>query len=54
MKVSDIINFFSDFYDDFSSEKAYDMLSKLNINSNDKLKTLSKGTKEKVQLIMVM
>ena len=30
------------------------MLSKLNINANDKLKTMSKGTKEKVQLILVM
>jgi ABC-2 type transport system ATP-binding protein len=54
MKVSDIINFFQDFYDNFNSEKAYSMLEKLNINPNDKLKTMSKGTKEKVQLILVM
>jgi ABC-2 type transport system ATP-binding protein len=54
MKVSDIINFFKDFYDNFNSEKAYEMLQKLNINPNDKLKTMSKGTKEKVQLILVM
>ena len=54
MKVSDIINFFKDFYEDFNVEKAYDMLSKFNINANDKLKTMSKGTKEKVQLILVM
>ena len=54
MKVADIINFFKDFYEDFNVEKAYDMLSKLNINANDKLKTMSKGTKEKVQLILVM
>lgn len=54
MKVSDIINFFKDFYDNFNTEKAYDMLKKLNINPNDKLKTMSKGTKEKVQLILVM
>ena len=54
MKVSDIINFFKDCYEDFNVEKAYDMLSKLNINANDKLKTMSKGTKEKVQLILVM
>ena len=54
MKVSDIINFFKDFYEDFNVEKAYDMLSKLNINADDKLKTMSKGTKEKVQLILVM
>lgn len=54
MKVCDIINFFADFYDDFSKDKAYDMLSKLNIDTNQKLKTMSKGTKEKVQLILVM
>jgi ABC-2 type transport system ATP-binding protein len=54
MKVSDIINFFQDFYDNFNPEKAYNMLQKLNINPNDKLKTMSKGTKEKVQLILVM
>lgn len=54
MKVRDIVNFFADFYDDFETERAYDMLSKLNIDPNKKLKTLSKGTKEKVQLILVM
>ena len=54
MKVSDIINFFCDFYSDFNKEKAYDMLKVLNIDSDDKLKTMSKGTKEKVQLILVM
>lgn len=54
MRVSDIIKFFKDFYEDFCEEKAYDMLSKLNINKEDRLKTMSKGTKEKVQLILVM
>ena len=54
MKVSDIIKFFSDFYEDFKVEKAYDMLKNLNINPEDRLKTMSKGTKEKVQLILVM
>ena len=54
MKVSDIISFFSDFYSDFSKEKAYDMLKKLSIHAGDRLKTMSKGTKEKVQLILVM
>ncbi len=54
MKVSDIIAFFKDFYRDFNENKAYDMLSSLKINKNDRLKTLSKGTKEKVQLILVM
>lgn len=54
MKVSDVINFFKDFYADFDSVKAYDMLKRLQIDGNRKLKTLSKGTKEKVQLILVM
>lgn len=54
MKVSEIISFFKDFYDDFKPEKAYDMLKRLNINPGDRLKTMSKGTKEKVQLILVM
>ena len=54
MKVRDIIELFGDFYADFNSEKAYDMLRGLNINPKDKLKTMSKGTKEKVQLVLVM
>lgn len=54
MKVSDIIQMFSDFYLDFNVEKAYDMLKRLGINPSERLKTLSKGTKEKVQLILVM
>lgn len=54
MRVHQIIELFTDFYDNFNPEKAYDMLKKLNINSDDRLKTMSKGTKEKVQLILVM
>ncbi|MDP4160097.1 MAG: ABC transporter ATP-binding protein [Bacillota bacterium] len=54
MRVHQIIEFFTDFYDNFKPEKAYDMLKRLNINPNDRLKTMSKGTKEKVQLILVM
>ncbi len=54
MNVSQIIELFSDFYTDFKAEKAYDMLKRLNINPKDRLKTMSKGTKEKVQLILVM
>lgn len=54
MKVSELIDFFGDFYEDFAKDKAYAMLQSLNIISSAKLKTLSKGTKEKVQLILVM
>ena len=54
MKVSQIIDLFHDFYDNFDRNKAYEMLRRLNINPGEKLKTLSKGTREKVQLILVM
>lgn len=54
MKIYQIIDFFQDFYEDFNSDKAYNMLKYLKINPEDMLKTMSKGTKEKVQLILVM
>ncbi len=54
MKVKDIIDMFKDFYKDFDQERAYDMLDQLHLNPDDKLKSMSKGTKEKVQLILVM
>ncbi len=54
MKVKEILKFFNDFYEDFDINVAKDMLKKLNIDENDKLKTMSKGNKEKVQLILVM
>ncbi len=54
MRVQEIIDFFADFYEDFDSLRAYDMMAKLQINPRQKLKTLSKGTQEKVQLILVM
>ena len=54
MKVSHMLDFFSDFYSDFNYDKALEMLRNLGINERDTLKSLSKGTKEKVQLILVM
>ncbi len=54
MRVSETIKFFKDFYDDFSDDAAADMLKSLNINPDDKIRTLSKGTREKVQLVLVM
>lgn len=53
-KVKELLDFFADFYDNFDRKKAKSLLKKLNINAEDKLKTMSKGTKEKVQLILVM
>ena len=54
MKVSQIVDLFADFYSNFDRNKAHEMLKRLAIDPNMKLKNLSKGTKEKVQLILVM
>ena len=54
MRVEDIVHMFNDFYADFNMQKALDMLKDLDIDYKQKFKTLSKGTKEKVQLILVM
>ena len=54
MKVSEMVEYFADFYEDFSSERAYQMFNSMGIDPSARLKTLSKGTKEKVQLILVM
>lgn len=54
MKVKDILDYFDDFYKDFRRSVAEDMLSRLRIDTNAKIRTLSKGNKEKVQLILVM
>ena len=54
MRVSDIISYFSDFYQNFDASRARDMLRRLDIDERQRLKALSKGTKEKVQLILVM
>ncbi|WP_273449052.1 ABC transporter ATP-binding protein [Streptococcus ferus] len=54
MKVTDVIALFQDFYTDFDIQRAYDLLAALMIDPATKLKNLSKGNKEKVQLILVM
>lgn len=54
MKVTDIMDFFCDFYKDFDRNRAADMLRRLGIDETERLGAMSKGTKEKVQLIMVM
>ena len=54
MKVKDLMEFFQDFYADFDRERAENMCASLGIPQNEKIKSLSKGTKEKVQLILVM
>jgi ABC-2 type transport system ATP-binding protein len=54
MKVKDCLGFFADFYEDFDRTKAENMLISLNIDSGSLFRTLSKGTREKVQLVLVM
>ena len=54
MTVQDMLDLFNDFYADFNIAKARDMLARLNIQTKARIKTMSKGTKEKVLLILVM
>ena len=54
MKATDLFDLFSDFYADFDRQKAMAMCASLGVAPKDRLKTMSKGTKEKVQLVMVM
>ena len=54
MKVEELVMYFEEFYDDFDTNRAFKLLYDLGIDTKAKLKALSKGTKEKVQLILVM
>ncbi len=54
MRVSDLFDLFADFYADFDRERAENMCLSLGISPSDRIKTMSKGTKEKVQLVLVM
>ena len=53
-KISDVIRLFKNFYDDFDENRALDMLKILSLDPSFRLRPLSKGTLEKVQLILVM
>ena len=54
MKVCDVINFFETFYEDFDKTKAEKLLEDLQLDKNSRLSKMSKGMKEKVQLVLVM
>ena len=54
MKVSEVISYFDDFYDNFDSEKAKKLLKDLDLDVNQRLTKMSKGMQEKVQLVLVM
>ena len=54
MTVDKVIKYFSEFYDNFDSEKARILLKDLDLDTNQKLSKMSKGMQEKVQLVLVM
>lgn len=54
IRIVDVLSLFQDFYQDFDRDKAERLLSDLGLNDSDRLKHLSKGNKEKVQLVLVM
>lgn len=54
MKISDLFSYYNDFFFDFDMNKAKEMLKRLDIVENMRLKHMSKGTQEKVQLILTM
>jgi ABC-2 type transport system ATP-binding protein len=54
MRIRELVRFYADFYADFRVEAAQDMLVNLGLDPSKRLKTLSKGNKEKVQLVLVM
>ena len=54
MTVEDCLEYFADFYADFDMARAREMLSRLNVPADKRMKQLSKGTREKMQLVLVM
>ena len=54
MKATDLFDLFADFYADFDRARAMSMCASLGVTPSDRLKSMSKGTKEKVQLVLVM
>lgn len=54
MNAAQVVDFYADFYADFNRDAANTMLDRLNIDAKMKIRQMSKGTREKVQLIMVM
>ena len=54
MRISQILTFFEEFYDDFNKEKAIKLLKDLDLDINSKVSKMSKGMQEKLQLILVM
>lgn len=54
MTITEVLKYFTEFYDNFNKEKARKLLKDLNLDENKKLSKMSKGMQEKLQLILVM
>ena len=54
MKAQELVKFYADFYADFDTQRAQDMLARLGVPADRRIKQMSKGTQEKVQLILVL
>jgi len=54
MKISDVINYFEEFYKNFDKKRAYKLLDSLNLDPDSRIVKMSKGMQEKLQLILVM
>lgn len=54
MTIEEVIKYFTEFYSDFDSKKAYKLIKDLDLNSKQRLSKMSKGMQEKLQLILVM
>lgn len=54
MKIKDCVGLYKDFYSDFDKNRAFAMIEQLDLNPNQRMKSLSKGNQEKVNLIMAM
>ena len=54
MRVSEVIDYFKDFYENFDPDRAKKLLKDLDLDVNEKLSKMSKGMQEKVQLVLVM
>ena len=52
--IRELLSYFQDFYEDFRTDRAKEMLAALRIEENARIRALSKGTRERVQLILVM
>lgn len=54
MTTAQAVSYYADFFEDFNSDKAKEMIANLGLQQNQRIKTMSKGTREKLQLILTM